>query len=174
MSPSFCVLHITVTFLLIGIYHTERRIIKLSKSASSVVDPMALFQCLQLWQQPFEPFPTPETYPNLSPVSVPWCLTTSLRYIFPSRGHRFGFFYLYTCFYKISRTLIYMKPEIKSWFQIYYGRTDENPKYPCVSLICLGKHGKNKNVCQTTKTAKGFRSRCGTLSYFSFYPSLPN
>lgn len=35
----------TVTFLLVGIIHMERRIIKSSKLVSSVADPIALSQC---------------------------------------------------------------------------------------------------------------------------------
>lgn len=160
-----------VTFLLIGMYHTGRRIIKLSKSVSSVDDPMTLFQCLKLWQQPCEPIPMPEIYLDLSPVSVPWCLTTSLR-------SHFSFMrtpiWLLLPLYLFLQNFQDLKPAIRSWFQIYYGTTDKNPKLHCISLFSLGKHGKNKNVCQTTKTTKGLRSRCSTWSYFSFYSSLPN
>lgn len=44
-----------------------------------------------------------------------------------------------------------MKPEIRSWFQIYFGVTDKNSKHHCIGLLSLGKHCKNMNACQTTK-----------------------
>lgn len=51
---------------------------KLSKSVISAANPMALFHYLIPWQQPYEPFPIPETYLNLSSVSIPSYLPTSL------------------------------------------------------------------------------------------------